>query len=163
MEASERDSTDEWAIPESRGPLLIGEIEGKVDVAIAIARAAEEGVQEVGEAAIDAAKQALRAAEMAEAASAAAAEARDAVATSLPPPQPSQSDGRASSDALSEPAQPPVATEPRPPAPPLTGEARMRRFTERCERVSARLRALERRPGSPAAASAAEAPRRRAG
>jgi len=151
MEASERDSTQDWEIPRGRGPLLITEIEERVDVAITIARASEEGVREIGEAALDAARQARRAAEMAEAASLAAAEARDAVGGSPAPVDAAASEG-ASTELQAANAMPP-----------LTGEARLRRFSERCDRVSARLRALERRPGAPAVPSGFEARRRGAG
>jgi hypothetical protein len=143
MEAGERDSTDDWAIP-TGGTFLLGELEAKVDQAVAIARASEEGVREVGEMALDAARQARRAAEMAEAASVAALEVRSSPSS----PVSSSSSSSAQAQAL------------QPVPEPLGGEARLRRFTERCDRVSARLRALERRPGAPAGASGAEARRR---
>lgn len=53
----------------------VAELEARIDEAVVIARASEEGIREVGEMALDAAKQARRAAEMAESASAAAVEA----------------------------------------------------------------------------------------
>ncbi|HEY3434563.1 MAG TPA: hypothetical protein VGK41_02820 [Solirubrobacterales bacterium] len=43
----------------------VAELEARIDEAVVIARASEEGVREVGEMALDAAKQAKRAAEMA--------------------------------------------------------------------------------------------------
>jgi hypothetical protein len=159
MEASERDSTQDWEIPRGHGPLLIAEIEEKVDAAITIARASEQGVKEIGEAALDAARQARRAAEMAAAASLSAAEARDAVGGVRLP------DGDAAAAKQSSPAGVDVSSAAGAaiPSPPLTGEARLRRFSERCDRVSARLRALERRPGAPAVPSGSEARRRGAG
>ncbi|HWJ42812.1 MAG TPA: hypothetical protein VNR67_05200 [Solirubrobacterales bacterium] len=53
----------------------MAELEARIDEAVVIARASEDGVREVGEMALDAAKQARRAAEMAESASVAAKEA----------------------------------------------------------------------------------------
>jgi hypothetical protein len=53
----------------------VAELEARIDEAVVIARASEEGVREVGEMALDAARQAKRAAEMAESASVAAVEA----------------------------------------------------------------------------------------
>lgn len=53
----------------------VAELEARIDEAVVIARASEEGVREVGEMALDAARQARKAAEMAESASAAAVEA----------------------------------------------------------------------------------------
>lgn len=164
MEASERDSTKDWAIPRGRGTSLIVELEAKVDEAVAIARASEDGVQAVGEVALDAARQARRAAEAAESASRAAAEARDELDAATVVEVAAEANRKA------EPGEMPAATgrpsangEPssREPVPPLSGEARLRVFSERCDRVSARLRALGRRPGAPAVASAAEALRRR--
>jgi hypothetical protein len=79
MEGAERDSTQDWLIPDGAAPPLLGELELKVDEALAIARASEEGVGAVGEVALDAARQARRAAELAESASAAALAASRAV------------------------------------------------------------------------------------
>lgn len=53
----------------------VAELEARIDEAVVIARASEEGVREVGEMALDAARQARKAAEMAESASVAAVEA----------------------------------------------------------------------------------------
>jgi hypothetical protein len=195
VEASQRDSTQDWEIPKGRGPLLVGEIELRVDEALAIARASEEGVKEIGAAAIDAARQARRAAELAESASAAAVEARETVARTAreaiaaasvgsgagigTPGGATMGEGRgeapvpeaAAREAASQPRDaegdaspsPDRGPDPSPQPQRLTGEARLRHFTDRCDRVSARLRALERRPGAPAPASAAEGRRRGAG
>ena len=65
------DSTQDWLLPEHARPPLIGELELKVEEALATARASEAAVMTVGAAAIDAAEQAKRAAELAERASAA--------------------------------------------------------------------------------------------
>jgi hypothetical protein len=71
MEASERDSTRDWLLPGQSRPPLIGELEDRIDEALATARASEAAVMTVGAAALDAAEQARRAAELAERASAA--------------------------------------------------------------------------------------------
>lgn len=67
----------------------VAELEARIDEAVVIARASEEGVREVGEMALDAARQAKKAAEMAESASVAAVEAargaRPAGPASSPP------------------------------------------------------------------------------
>jgi hypothetical protein len=65
------DSTQDWLLPEHSRPPLIGELELKVEEALATARASEAAVMTVGAAALDAAEQARRAAELAERASAA--------------------------------------------------------------------------------------------
>jgi len=74
---------------------LVSELEARIDEALVIARASEEGVREVGEMALDAARQARRAAEAAEKSAEAAVEARDEarrpagpVAAGDPPPLP---------------------------------------------------------------------------
>jgi hypothetical protein len=116
MDASERDSTQDWLIPEQAVPPSFGELVGRVDEALAVARASEAAVMTVGAAALDAAEQARRAAELAEQASAALLDDRrsPAPAGAVPPPDP------------------PVLT--------------MRGFSERADRVAARLEALERLP-----------------
>jgi hypothetical protein len=63
--------TNEWRLPETEKPPLIGELVERIDEAVAIARASEAAVMTVGAAALDAAEQAKRAAELAERASAA--------------------------------------------------------------------------------------------
>lgn len=120
MEGAERDSTQDWLLPEGAAPPLLSELEGRIDEALIVAKASEKAVMAVGEAALDAAQQARRAADMAE---------------------------RASVAALS--AQPPVPERP-------SQDAALRSFSERADRVVARLRALERRPrrGRPASAVA---------
>jgi hypothetical protein len=127
MEASERDSTQDWLLPESAAPPLLSELEGRIDEALTIARASEKAVVAVGEMALDAAERARRAADVAERASKAALDAQPAV------PAPSVED------------------------------AALRRFSERADRVVARLRALERRPRRGGAPNAAAGPRRPGG
>jgi hypothetical protein len=127
MEASERDSTQDWLLPGDSAPPLLSELEGRIDEALTIARASEKAVVAVGEMALDAADQARRAADIAERVSTAALNA--------------------------QPASPEVPVE----------DVALRRFSERADRVLARLRALERRPRRPRPASAAAGRRRPGG
>jgi hypothetical protein len=71
MSDFERDGADEWLLPESGRPPLLGELVERIDEALATARASEAAVMTVGAAALDAAEQARRAADLAERASAA--------------------------------------------------------------------------------------------
>lgn len=71
MTESQRDNTDDWLPPPAAKPATVGELEQRIDVALAVARASESAALEIGAAAIDAAEQARRAAELAERASAA--------------------------------------------------------------------------------------------
>jgi hypothetical protein len=75
VEPNERDSTDEWRIAPARSPISIAELEGRIEVALATARSAEEAALEIGAASLEAAEQARRAAGLAEKASASAARA----------------------------------------------------------------------------------------
>lgn len=102
---------------------LVSELEARIDEALVIARASEDGVREVGEMALDAARQARRAAEAAEKSAKAAVEARKM----QPKPEPA---------AVQE-APVEVAPTPEP-----RFEVRFRRFNERADRLSARLRAF---------------------
>jgi hypothetical protein len=106
VEDAERDSTQDWLLPEGAAPPLLSELEGRIDEALIIAKASEKAVMAVGDAALDAAQQARRAAEMAE---------------------------RAAEAALS-------AT----PAPAMVPyeDVALRNFSERADRVVARLRAV---------------------
>jgi hypothetical protein len=127
MEASERDSTQDWLLPGGSVPPLLSELEGRIDEALTVARASEKAVMAVGEMALDAADQARRAADVAE---------------------------RASTLALNaQPAAPEAPVE----------DVALRRFSERADRVVARLRALERRPRRRRATSAAAGRRRPGG
>jgi hypothetical protein len=142
MEEAQRDSTQDWVVPRGAVP-SVGELEARIDEALVIARSSEEGVREVGEMALDAAKQARRAAEMAESASAAAVEAAKKaggpagpVADLVPPPLPGGSPKSAPPPGRSAEERPPreVVIDP------------LRRFTERADAVTARLKKLERVP-----------------
>jgi hypothetical protein len=125
VEGAERDSTQDWLLPESKAPPRLGELELRVDEALAIARSCEQAVNIVGDAALEAARQARRAAELAESASAVALDASRAVQ-----------------------ATPTGPTAIGPTAAPVHAETAeddlMRRFNERADRVMTRLRALER-------------------
>lgn len=103
---------------------LVGELEARIDEAVVIARASEEGVREVGELALEAARQARRAAEAAEKSATAAA------ALSARP--------RAERPFLAEARMPAPAS--RRPGP--SADARLRSFNERAERLLVRVRAL---------------------
>jgi hypothetical protein len=120
MEGTERDSTQDWLLPEGSAPPLLSELEQRIDEALVIARASEKAAVAVGDAALDAAQQARRAADFAE---------------------------RATAAALT--AVPPVPDKP-------SQDAALRSFSQRADRVVARLRALERRPrrGEPLASAA---------
>jgi hypothetical protein len=70
MDDRAAESTQDWQLPASAKPPLIGELVERIDEALATARASEAAVMTVGAAALDAAEQARRAAELAERASA---------------------------------------------------------------------------------------------
>jgi hypothetical protein len=127
MEAAGHESTEEWLLPEQARPPLIGELEQRIDLALATARASEAAVTKVGAAALDAAEQARRAAELAERASAAAldvqAKMAPVVSATAPPSQAEPVD-----DSLSS-------------------------FSERADRLVERLRGLQRIPLAPPVAS----------
>ncbi len=115
MEGSERDSTQDWVLPEAARPPLLGELEARIDEAVAIARASESAAVGVGEAALEAAEQARRAAAIAERAAAMALDAQQRVTGSWTA------------------------------APRLVGggeDESLRSFTERADRIAERLREL---------------------
>jgi hypothetical protein len=124
MHGRERDSTQDWLLPEGSAPPLLGELEQRIDEALTIAKASEKAAVAIGDAALDAARQARRAAEIAE---------------------------RATAAALAGPER----RGERPPE-----DAALRSFSERADRVVARLRALDRRPRVTRPASAAAGRRR---
>jgi hypothetical protein len=117
MEASARDSTRDWLLPGQSRPPLVGELEDRIDEALATARASEAAVMTVGAAALDAAEQARRAAELAERASAAMLADRAQSAGRLPTPL-------------------------RPAPPSGSEDDSLRAFSARADRVVARLRQL---------------------
>jgi hypothetical protein len=125
MVAAESDSTQDWLVPAGSRPPTIGELERRIEEALVTARASEAAVMTVGAAAFDAAEQARHAAALAERASAAALDAAG---------------GRTAPTAGAGPAS--------------EGED-MRDFSERADRLVARLRQLQRIPlGVPATSGA---------
>ena len=76
-EPTERDHTDEWRVAPARQLATVAELEGRIDVALATARSAEEAALEIGAAGLEAAEQARRAAALAERASISAARAAE--------------------------------------------------------------------------------------
>jgi len=139
MDAAAGDSTQDWLLPEQARPPTIGELERRVDLALATARAVETAVTTVGAAALDAAKQARHAAELAERASAAALDAQRQVASGVASSSQAPAvDATESSDAEG---------------------GSLSDFSERADRLVARLRQLQRVPlPKPAASDAAERP-----
>jgi hypothetical protein len=143
MEGAERDSTQDWLLPESKAPPRFDELELRVDEALAIARSSEAAVNVIGEAALDAAKQARRAAELAESASAVALDASRAVAgaggqaAGFPAAEVTGSpeiERSGSSDVQAPPTVGATAA--------LDEDEALRRFIERADRVAARLQAV---------------------
>jgi hypothetical protein len=148
-EPNERDTTDEWRIAAARSPTSVAELEGRIDVALAIARSAEEAALEIGAASLEAAKQARRAAALAERASASAARAADSareasVQAIRPSPSPPES--------VSAPPRPEPSRHELPIAPASNGaaprrpdpfEERLTAFRLRAEKVMIRLQKLE--------------------
>jgi hypothetical protein len=135
MDAGTRDSTQDWLLPEQARPPLVGELVRRIDEALVTARASEAAAMTIGAAAIDAAEQARRAAELAERAGAAALDAQGRVMASL-------------------------ATTPAPEARSGSVEDSLSDFSERADRLVARLRQLQRVPlAAPEASDAAGRPR----
>src|ERR1700710_1255396 len=123
MEPAAPDNTEDWLLPELTRPPLIGELEQRIDLALATARASEAAVTKVGGVALDAAEQARHAAELAERGSRAALKARERVeSTALPP---------------------------KPPSRPQLADDSLSSFSERADRLVARLRGLQRIPLAP--------------
>jgi hypothetical protein len=173
MAANERDDTGEWLLPADGGPPTLYDLEQRVEVALSVARAAETAALEIGAASIEAAQQARRAAEMAERASLAAVaggalplapapiprEEPEAAPFTAEPPALTEVPGAEEVVLAEEPPAPveetipeptPIFTEPAAvaPEPPSTNgnelhDERLRRFAERADRLSGRLRALE--------------------
>lgn len=118
MDAAAAESTQDWLLPEGAHPPTVAELERRIDEALVTARASEAAVMTVGAAAFDAAEQARRAAELAERASAAAL------------------DAARGGFAVKRAAKPGEEEE---------GED-LRDFSERADRLVARLRQLQRLP-----------------
>ena len=132
MDGAAPDSTQDWLLPEHSRPPLIGVLEQKVEEALATARASEAAVVTVGAAALDAAEQARRAAELAERASRAVFEPLVAAASPAP------------AAAVAGPG---------------SAQSGLDDFSERADRLVARLRRLQRLPlAAPAASDASGRP-----
>ncbi len=132
MEGAERDDTQDWLLPEGAAPPLLSELEARIDEALIVAKASEKAVMAVGDAALDAAAQARRAADLAERATAAALQA-----VSAPGANANTGAEAAPAAAIAPgglPAQPDYPPE----------DEALRSFSERADRVVARLQALER-------------------
>jgi hypothetical protein len=108
---------EDWALPQSARPPLLGELVERIDEALATARASEAAVMSVGAAALDAADQARRAAELAERASA-------VMTASLRSTGPTPANGGL-------------------PQPPPADAEEMGDFNARADRVAERLRRLQ--------------------
>ena len=116
--APDRDSTEDWLLPDAARPRSFAELEAKIDYAVAVARSAEEAALAFGDVAIEGAAQARLAAEMAEAAAHSAAQMEERQRPGV------SSTGR----------QGPVPADP--------FERRLEAFRERASRVSTRLISL---------------------
>jgi hypothetical protein len=126
MAETERDITEDWLPPPQARPPTVAELEQRIDVALAVARAAEAAALEIGGAALDAADQARRAAELAERASARV-----------------NGNGNGVARAEHEVAAPPANGEPSDAGNGgAGGDPVLDHFTERADRVMARLRAV---------------------
>jgi hypothetical protein len=163
MDASRRDATDEWVLPEHSSPPSVKELEGRIDVAMSRARSAEAAASAIGAAALDAAEQARRSAEAAERTHKLAGERlgprepQDPFAPAVPSPlaAPSPPSGLDSSDS------PVTTTFPAAGTPAFNGpggaeeahlqvqargEDPMRAFVARADRISLRLQRLQSAP-----------------
>lgn len=144
--AVERDTADDWRIEPQRSIATVAELEGRIDVALATARTAEEAALEIGAASLEAAEQARRAAALAERAGAVAARAASEVAAAprqvvVPTPAP-EPVNRATPTTEATPVNPPKAMTPRRRRPDPFDE-RLTAFRERAESVMIRLQKLE--------------------
>jgi hypothetical protein len=102
MSDFERDGAEEWLLPESARPPLLGELVERIDEALAIARASEAAVMTVGAAALDAAEQARHAAGLAERASAAMLGNGPSPASTVRPDDAAMGDFTARADRVAE-------------------------------------------------------------
>src|SRR4051812_33492230 len=121
MDGSERDSTRDWLLSEETTPPRVDELVARIEEALEVSYASQAAVSEVGDAAIDAAEKAREAVEQALRA------AEQAHRSALLAEQASM--------AMLEDRRRTVA------AAVFDGDSRMRVFSERADRVVARLRA----------------------
>jgi hypothetical protein len=139
-----RDETGDWIVPEGVVP-TIGDLEDRIDVAIAIARSSEAAAMTVADAAIESAEQARRAAELAERAAAKVAAGTPRPATepeAAPMPVPTAVPEAAP---VAEPEVPPVpAVGPQRNGGAPASEEWLIDFSRRADRLGARLAGLAR-------------------
>lgn len=138
--ATERDTADDWRIQPQRQVATVAELEGRIDVALATARTAEEAALEIGAASLEAAEQARRAAALAERAGAVAARAASEVAAAprvVEVRTPSPDPVTPVTMAPAKPASRPPRRHPDP------FDERLAAFRQRAESVMIRLQKLE--------------------
>jgi hypothetical protein len=126
MDSGERDGTQDWLLDEAATPPLLGELVERIDEALDVAYTSRAAVGAAGDAAVDAAehardavKQALRAAEQAHRSAMLAEQASTAML---------EDRRRTAAGAMPE------------------EDSSLRSFTERADRITRRLQALERVP-----------------
>jgi len=126
MDPSERDSTQDWLLPTDSAPPLLGELVERIDEALNVAYASESAIESAGAAATDAAERARAAMEQAHRAAEQAYRSAE----------------------FAERASVAVLDLRRERGPGGTGaeDPGLRSFSDRADRVVARLRALERLP-----------------
>jgi hypothetical protein len=137
MEGAAGETTQDWLLPEHSRPPLIGELERRVNEALATARASEAAVMTVGAAALDAAEQARHAAGLAERASGAALAAQGRIEAMAVVPAPSAEPGGSPEGERST----------------ATVDDTLSDFSARADRLVARLHQLQRVPLAPASDS----------
>ncbi len=125
MADAERDSTQDWLVPEAARPVTMLELQQRVDVALAVARSAEAAALEIGAAAFDAAEQAHRAADLAERAAGVAGGAGPVGSGAEAAGAANGAEPAAAADGASRP------------------DDSLQKFSHRADRVMDRLRALE--------------------
>jgi hypothetical protein len=126
MDSPERDSTQDWILPADATPPRVGELVERIEEALDIARGSESAVASMGAAAIDAAERAHAAVEQANRAAEQAYRSAEFA--------------ERASAALLESRRGPRA------GPVEIEDAVLRNFSDRADRVVARLRALEHLP-----------------
>ena len=126
MEASERDDTQDWLLAKEAAPPLFGELVERIDEALDVAYASEAAVESIGQAATEAAEKARDALEQANRAAEHARRSADLAE-------------RASAGMVDGRPDPLSATR-------RSEDLSLRRFSDRADRLVARLRALQRVP-----------------
>lgn len=126
MEAAERDTTQDWLLSAEARPPLFGELVERIDEALGVAYASEAAVESIGVVATEAA---VRARDALEQATVAAEHARRSAEFAE----------QASVAMVERRPMAPLPTEP-------PEDPSLRRFSDRADRVVARLRALQRIP-----------------